>query len=170
MNGLLYAPCGAGMASTMQRLQDAIAENGVCCVYDRIGYGWSTATETRRMPWTNRTPSAIAAELHYALVDGRDVLFKRGIFWEKEIIGYNNKTTISEVQILPPFVLVAHSAGSLYARQFAHDYPDDVAGLVLVDALPAINNEDGVVKPPYVAQRVCAYFEIEMMFKYKIDR
>ena len=137
-----------GMAAAMQRLQDSIAENGICCVYDRIGYGWSTATETGSTAWTNRTPAIIAAELHYALIDGKDIIFKRGIFWEKEIIGYDNKTTLSEVAIRPPFVLVAHSAGSLYARQFAHDYPEHVAGLVLVDALPAINNEHAKVTSP----------------------
>lgn len=32
-----------------------------------------------------------------------------------------------------PYVLVGHSAGGLVARVFAHDYPRDVAGLVLVD-------------------------------------
>lgn len=33
-------------------------------------------------------------------------------------------------------VLVAHSIGGLYARSFAHTYPDVVSGLVLVDARP----------------------------------
>lgn len=32
-----------------------------------------------------------------------------------------------------PYVLVGHSVGGLVARVFAHAYPDDVAGLVLVD-------------------------------------
>jgi pimeloyl-ACP methyl ester carboxylesterase len=32
-----------------------------------------------------------------------------------------------------PYVLVGHSIGGLVVRVFAHDYPDDVAGLVLVD-------------------------------------
>jgi pimeloyl-ACP methyl ester carboxylesterase len=32
-----------------------------------------------------------------------------------------------------PYVLVGHSVGGLIARVFAHAYPDDVAGLVLVD-------------------------------------
>jgi pimeloyl-ACP methyl ester carboxylesterase len=34
-----------------------------------------------------------------------------------------------------PYVLVAHSAGGMIARLFASSHPDDVAGLVLVDAL-----------------------------------
>ncbi len=36
----------------------------------------------------------------------------------------------------PPFVLVGHSLGGQYAYAYARRYPDDVAGLVLVDATP----------------------------------
>ena len=43
--------------------QDKVAENGVCCVYDRVGYGWSTTTETFSEPWTNRTPTIIASQV-----------------------------------------------------------------------------------------------------------
>ena len=35
-----------------------------------------------------------------------------------------------------PFVVVGHSLGGHYARAFASAFPDDVAGLVLVDARP----------------------------------
>jgi pimeloyl-ACP methyl ester carboxylesterase len=33
----------------------------------------------------------------------------------------------------PPFIIVGNSAGGLYSRVFAHLYPDEVAGLVLVE-------------------------------------
>lgn len=45
-------------------------------------------------------------------------------------------------QLPPPFILVGHSLGGQYAQAFASQYPDQVQGLVLVDALPV-----GVVKP-----------------------
>jgi pimeloyl-ACP methyl ester carboxylesterase len=35
-----------------------------------------------------------------------------------------------------PYVLVGHSLGGLLARLYAHQYPADVAGVVLVDATP----------------------------------
>jgi pimeloyl-ACP methyl ester carboxylesterase len=35
--------------------------------------------------------------------------------------------------IAPPYILVGHSAGGLYVRIFAHMYPNEIAGLVLVD-------------------------------------
>jgi pimeloyl-ACP methyl ester carboxylesterase len=33
-----------------------------------------------------------------------------------------------------PYVLAGHSLGGLYVRQFAADYPDEVAGMVLIEA------------------------------------
>ena len=33
-----------------------------------------------------------------------------------------------------PYVLVGHSIGGLYVRLYAHEYPDEVVGMVLVDA------------------------------------
>ncbi len=35
-----------------------------------------------------------------------------------------------------PFVLVGHSWGGMFANNFAYEYPQDVAGLVLLDATP----------------------------------
>lgn len=34
-----------------------------------------------------------------------------------------------------PYILVGHSFGGLHVRLFAHDYPDEVLGVVLVDAV-----------------------------------
>lgn len=36
--------------------------------------------------------------------------------------------------LMPPYVLVGHSLGGLYMQLFARKYPDEVRGLVLVDA------------------------------------
>ncbi len=44
-----------------------------------------------------------------------------------------------------PYVLAGHSFGGLYVRTYAAKYPDEVAGLVLVDSTAANNNP---VSPP----------------------
>jgi len=54
-----------------------------------------------------RTPTQIASELH---------------------------TLLAKAGIPPPYVLVGQAEGGLYVRRFAALYPDEVAGLVLVNA------------------------------------
>lgn len=47
------------------------------------------------------------------------------------------ETALQAVALKPPYVLVAHSLGALYSREFAHLYPTEVAGMVLVEPVPA---------------------------------
>jgi pimeloyl-ACP methyl ester carboxylesterase len=44
---------------------------------------------------------------------------------------------LERADIDPPYVLVGHSYGGLLARLFAHEHPEDVAGVVLVDSMHA---------------------------------
>ena len=44
----------------------------------------------------------------------------------------NNLLTNADVE--SPYVLVGHSMGGVYVRLYAHEYPNQVAGMVLVDA------------------------------------
>ncbi|HEV2740315.1 MAG TPA: alpha/beta hydrolase [Candidatus Elarobacter sp.] len=48
-------------------------------------------------------------------------------------------TTLQRAHIAPPYVLVGHSSGGLYALLYANRYLHDVAGMVLVD--PSFPNE-----------------------------
>jgi pimeloyl-ACP methyl ester carboxylesterase len=43
---------------------------------------------------------------------------------------------LSSAKVPPPYILVGHSAGGMYIREFAHLFPRDVAGIVLVDPAP----------------------------------
>jgi pimeloyl-ACP methyl ester carboxylesterase len=43
---------------------------------------------------------------------------------------------LEKEDIDPPYILVGHSLGGLIVRYFAHKYPNDVAGLVLIDCIP----------------------------------
>jgi pimeloyl-ACP methyl ester carboxylesterase len=54
----------------------------------------------------------------------------------------DGRTVVEELRQLlqqkglkPPYVLVGHSLGGLYMQLFARAYPDEVSGLVLVDAM-----------------------------------
>jgi pimeloyl-ACP methyl ester carboxylesterase len=46
-------------------------------------------------------------------------------------------TLLERAGVAGPYVLVGHSSGGNYVRVFADRYPDEVAGMVLVDAQPA---------------------------------
>lgn len=45
------------------------------------------------------------------------------------------RAALQAADLPPPYVLVGHSAGGLHMRLFAGRYPDEVAGLVYVDAV-----------------------------------
>jgi pimeloyl-ACP methyl ester carboxylesterase len=93
---------GLGGASLLwSRVQPLIASSTRVCVYDRAGLGWSDAGSGER------TPAAVAAELHNLLTTAR---------------------------VPGPYVLVGASVGGKYIRLLAEQYPNEVAGLVLVDA------------------------------------
>jgi pimeloyl-ACP methyl ester carboxylesterase len=46
----------------------------------------------------------------------------------------NLHTLLTNARVEGPYVLVGHSIGGIYVRQFAAQYPDEAAGVVLVDA------------------------------------
>lgn len=59
-------------------------------------------------------------------------------------------TLIAAADLPTPVVIVGHSMGGLLARLYAQTYPDDVAGLVFVDALAVeLRDEMGADWAPY---------------------
>ena len=42
---------------------------------------------------------------------------------------------LRQLGVMPPYILVGHSAGGLYIRSFARQYPNEVGGMVFVDAV-----------------------------------
>src|SRR2546421_5699386 len=58
-------------------------------------------------------------------------------------------TLLDHAQIPSPYVLVGHSTGGVYVRIFATRYPDQVAGMVLLDSQP---NEALTGLPDFPAQ------------------
>jgi pimeloyl-ACP methyl ester carboxylesterase len=52
-------------------------------------------------------------------------------------VAENLHALLGKIRLPGPYILVAHSLGGWHARVFAHLYPEDMAGLILVDATPA---------------------------------
>jgi pimeloyl-ACP methyl ester carboxylesterase len=48
---------------------------------------------------------------------------------------YELHTLLARANIAGPYLLVGHSLGGLTVRIFAHDYPTEVAGVVLIDSM-----------------------------------
>ena len=69
-------------------------------------------------------------------------------------------TLLNNAEILSPYVMVGHSAGGVYVRQFAALYPDDVAGIVLVDS----SHEQQTSRLPTELQDISAGFETLLRF------
>lgn len=56
------------------------------------------------------------------------------------------RTLLVEKELKAPYVLVGHSLGGLYMQYFAQKYPDDVAAIVLVDAVyPKESEQESVL-------------------------
>jgi pimeloyl-ACP methyl ester carboxylesterase len=101
---ILEAGYDSGGTSTFFQLQPQIAEFTRVCTYDRAGTGTSDPRPSSMEPVTGRQ---IAAEEHAVL----------------DAIGAS-----------PPYVVVGHSYGGLLVRAFEAAYPDEVVGMVLIDA------------------------------------
>jgi pimeloyl-ACP methyl ester carboxylesterase len=67
---------------------------------------------------------------------------RAGLGWSEPVTGLRTarelavdlRDVLQTLEISPPFLLVGHSIGGFSARLYASLYPDEVAGLVLVDA------------------------------------
>jgi pimeloyl-ACP methyl ester carboxylesterase len=55
-----------------------------------------------------------------------------------------------------PYVLAGHSFGGLYVQIFAADYPNEVAGMVLIDSTAPSATTPGYTVHPYVVDRAFA--------------
>jgi pimeloyl-ACP methyl ester carboxylesterase len=60
---------------------------------------------------------------------------------------------LAESDITGPIVLVGHSVGGLIVRLYASQFPDDVAGVVLIDGMPPDLPESGLALLPAEERR-----------------
>ena len=59
-----------------------------------------------------------------------------------KFVAENLKDILKTLKIPPPYILVGHSMGGLYARGFAGFYPNDIAGLVFIDPADFTETKD----------------------------
>jgi pimeloyl-ACP methyl ester carboxylesterase len=79
---------------------------------------------------------------------------RAGLGWsEPSPLPRTASTTVEELHALlvnagipGPYVLVGHSLGGLHMRLYAHNYPDEVVGLILVDSL---HEDQAILDPVY---------------------
>jgi pimeloyl-ACP methyl ester carboxylesterase len=101
---MLEAGYDSGGTSAFFEFLPRVAELTRVCTYDRAGTGTSDPRPPSMAPVAGEQ---IASELHAVL---------------------------GSIGVEPRIVLVGHSYGGLLVRVYAAAYPDDVAGLVLIDA------------------------------------
>lgn len=85
-----------------------------------------------------KVQDAIAPFAHACTYD------RAGLGWSDPVAGARTQqdmvvdlhALVAAKKLRTPLVIVGHSVGGLLARLYAHEYPDEVAGLVLVDASP----------------------------------
>ncbi len=76
------------------------------------------------------------------------------------------RALLAEATIPPPYVLVGHAIGGRYARVFAAEYPDEVAGLVLVDA----SHEDYDARYPVVTAEAVPFWNYGFALQFGLVR
>ena len=132
---------GLGQALAVARVLEKVARVGMACAYDRAGFGWSDPFASHQ----RRGPDNIAQELHYLLTANNISVL---------IPPRTGETEPAVRYVRPPFVLVGHSAGSLYARTFASLYAKDTAAVVQWDPLPSQDRVLGVKFKPTMARKL----------------
>ena len=86
--------------------------------------------------WWYRIQNQLAAQTQVCAFD------RPGLGWSEPVSGPRDALTIDaelhslleEAGIAPPYVMVGHSFGAVLTRIYAAQYPDQIAGIVLVDS------------------------------------
>jgi pimeloyl-ACP methyl ester carboxylesterase len=89
--------------------------------------------------WAGWMGPAVAQETRVCVYDraGKGWSEQSDAFLDADQIAADLHTLLSRAGVDGPYVLAGHSFGGLYVRAFAATYPDEVAGMVLIDSTAA---------------------------------
>jgi pimeloyl-ACP methyl ester carboxylesterase len=129
----------AGFASGMDNWKQVfkpVSKLTTAFAYDRKGIGKSHPTDNKE------TAGELVPEIFDAVVPGAggaiDVLRSVGAKHQPtsrdgEVIIEELRRMLTRLNISPPYILVGHSLGGMYMELYSRTYPQEIAGLVLVD-------------------------------------
>lgn len=125
-----------------RRVRMSVAGSGHATVVFENGYGISLEAWARVQPAVSRFARTVSydragfglSEDGPAPRDGRRIAAEL-------------RRALRAADLPPPYVLVGHSLGGLFVRVFAGRYPDEVAGLVLVDPTHSVDGLEGLDLP-----------------------
>ncbi|HZT72827.1 MAG TPA: alpha/beta hydrolase [Terriglobales bacterium] len=102
-----------------------------------------------RAPWVVFEAALGASALSWVLVQRQVAAFAPTVAYDRAGMGWSEpgpmprtgarviadlRALLRELSVPPPYILAGHSYGGLLARAFAAEFPEEIAGLVLVDA------------------------------------
>ncbi len=145
LHGLFGCRASLSLGRTPETLAErsgtSVSTNNVVHLeYQRMGHGAPNIVFLNGFRTQFRTWDKVYPE--FASDNGVLLFNRRGVgLSSKATEAQDGNTVISEMRCLlshlrlsPPFVLVAHSLGGLFANLYARVYPNEVAGVVFVDA------------------------------------
>lgn len=139
------AGLGGGM-NTWTPVFEKVSEFTTAFAYDRRGYGESGKPAGSLKTTTGGEIAKTAGETVLdAAIPGASLVTSIGTMATRSTEDTSPRTgavVAAELHSLltasgtrPPYILVGHSLGGLYASLFARMYPDEIAGVVLVDSM-----------------------------------
>jgi pimeloyl-ACP methyl ester carboxylesterase len=143
---VLEAGLGGGM-DTWARVFESVAAFTTVFAYDRRGYGESGKPADAPKTSGGEIARTVGETVLDAVVPGAGTVVTIGTMAARAaededeslrtgaVVVAELHETLKKVGIAPPYVLVGHSLGGLYTSLFARLYPDEIAGLVWVDAM-----------------------------------
>lgn len=141
---VLEAGLGDGMDSWATIYND-VATFATIFAYDRRGYGESgKPVGALKMSDMGVVVKAIGEELVDAVIPAASTVVELGLLAANSTktpaprtgaaIVADLHAVLKKTNVPPPYVLVGHSLGGLYLSLYARTYPEEVAGLILLDA------------------------------------